>query len=53
MLHQKLSMFIGVIGFLVKYLTPLSIAPAISLIGISLFQSAAEEASKNYAVSIS
>ncbi|KAG4076097.1 hypothetical protein HA402_011443 [Bradysia odoriphaga] len=52
-LFEALFALTGLIGYLVKYLTPLAIAPAISLIGISLFQSAAEEASKNYAVLLS
>ncbi|CAG7826767.1 unnamed protein product [Allacma fusca] len=50
---EVLFAFTGIIGFLVNYLTPLTVAPAISMIGIALFREAAFEASKNYAVAIS
>lgn len=41
----------GCIGYLTKYITPLTVAPAITLIGLSLFKNAVEECSKNYYVS--
>ena len=36
----------GSMGFLMKYIGPLTIAPAISLIGLSLFDIAADSACK-------
>ncbi|CAG7819612.1 unnamed protein product [Allacma fusca] len=52
-LFETVFAFTGIIGYMLRFLTPLAVAPAISLIGISLFRHAASEASKNYAVSIS
>ena len=40
----------GLVGFLVRYVTPLSVAPAITLIGLSLFRNVTEQCAKNYGV---
>ena len=48
-----MSLIAGIIGYMLKFLTPLAVAPAITMIGIALFRQAAEQASKNYAVSLS
>ncbi|XP_054709275.1 solute carrier family 23 member 2-like [Uloborus diversus] len=41
----------GLIGFLMKWITPLSVMPTITLIGLSLFGEAARQASGHWAVS--
>jgi solute carrier family 23 (nucleobase transporter), member 1 len=38
----------GLIGAILKYITPLTIAPTVALIGLSLFDAAAREASGNW-----
>jgi Permease family len=38
----------GFIGAILKYITPLTIAPTVALIGLSLFDAAATEASGNW-----
>lgn len=38
----------GLMGFLLKWITPLSIVPTITLIGLSLFKEAARQASGNW-----
>lgn len=43
----------GLVGLLLKFLTPLSIAPVISLVGLSLFENATTMASGNWIVSFS
>ncbi|XP_022237906.1 solute carrier family 23 member 2-like isoform X2 [Limulus polyphemus] len=42
----------GVIGIILQWLTPLVIVPTIALIGLSLFEEAASEASKNWGIAI-
>ena len=41
---QTLIGFTGVIGFLMKFIGPITIAPTVSLIGLALFHVAAEHA---------
>lgn len=41
----------GLIGFLMKWITPLAIVPTITLIGLSLFKEAARQASDNWWIS--
>ncbi|CAL8069626.1 unnamed protein product [Orchesella dallaii] len=41
----------GCIGYLTKFVTPITIAPAITLIGLSLFKNVMVQCSKNYYVS--
>lgn len=42
----------GVVGSLLKWITPLGIAPTIALIGLFLFEEAATLCAKNWAVSM-
>lgn len=42
----------GLIGKLVKYVTPLTIVPTVSLVGLSLFENAGESASKHWGISM-
>lgn len=42
----------GLIGLLLRFVTPLAIAPTIALIGLATFQKAAELASSNWPISI-
>ncbi len=44
--------YFGIIGIMLKYITPLTVAPSVSMIGISLFASASENASLNWPVSL-
>lgn len=37
----------GFISYLTNFITPLTVAPAISLIGLSLFKNVTEQISKN------
>ncbi|XP_046676697.1 solute carrier family 23 member 1 isoform X2 [Homalodisca vitripennis] len=43
--------YFGVMGILLRYVTPLTIVPTVSLVGLSLFENAAEAASKHWAIS--
>ncbi|XP_065338002.1 solute carrier family 23 member 1 [Cloeon dipterum] len=47
-LFQMLIGFGGLIGSVLKYITPLTIAPTVALIGLCLFDAAAREASGNW-----
>ncbi|CAG7834205.1 unnamed protein product [Allacma fusca] len=42
---------LGIVGLVLKYITPLTIAPAIAMIGISLFTVAGQHASSNWGIS--
>lgn len=44
--------FSGLIGKIVKYVTPLTIVPTVSLVGLSLFENAGESASKHWGISM-
>ncbi|ELU01493.1 hypothetical protein CAPTEDRAFT_111368 [Capitella teleta] len=51
-MFQVVIGFSGMIGVLLRYIGPLSIAPTISLIGLSLFKEAANNASQNWWISL-
>ncbi|KAL5237381.1 hypothetical protein ACI65C_004791 [Semiaphis heraclei] len=51
-LFQVFLGYSGLIGKLVKYVTPLTIVPTVSLVGLSLFENAAESASKHWGISM-
>ncbi|XP_039281057.1 solute carrier family 23 member 2 [Nilaparvata lugens] len=44
--------FFGVMGLLLKFVTPLTIVPTVSLVGLSLFENAAEAASQHWGISV-
>ena len=44
--------FLGIIGYLLKYVTPLTIVPTVSLVGLSLFENAADAASKHWGIAV-
>ncbi|OXA57747.1 solute carrier family 23 member 2 [Folsomia candida] len=44
--------FFGIIGLILKYITPLTVAPAIAMIGLSLFKVSAQHAAANWGISI-
>lgn len=44
--------YFGVMGLLLRFVTPLTIVPTVSLVGLSLFENAAEAASKHWGISI-
>nr|XP_055030913.1 xan_ur_permease domain-containing protein [Misgurnus anguillicaudatus] len=50
-LFQVLAGFSGLIGFLMRFIGPLTIAPTISLIGLSLFDSAGMNAGHHWGIS--
>ncbi|OXU18741.1 hypothetical protein TSAR_000108 [Trichomalopsis sarcophagae] len=49
-LFQVVVGYCGVIGYILKYVTPLTIVPTVSLVGLSLFENAAETASKHWGI---
>ncbi|KAK8736780.1 hypothetical protein OTU49_004642 [Cherax quadricarinatus] len=50
-LFQVLVGFTGVIGILLKWITPLTIVPTVTLVGLSLFDVAANKASLHWGIS--
>lgn len=40
----------GIIGYLLKFITPLTIVPTVSLVGLSLFENAADAASQHWGI---
>lgn len=42
----------GIVGIILRFLTPLTIAPAVSMIGLSLFHAASDMGEKNWAAYI-
>ncbi|KOC70911.1 Solute carrier family 23 member 1, partial [Habropoda laboriosa] len=51
-LFQVVIGFGGIIGYLLKYITPLTIVPTVSLVGISLFENAADAASQHWGIAV-
>lgn len=49
-LFQVIIGFGGIIGYLLRFITPLTIVPTVSLVGLSLFENAAEAASKHWGI---
>jgi nucleobase transporter 1/2 len=49
---QLVMGYFGVIGVMLKYITPLTIAPSVTMIGLSLFKNASGLASQNWAISM-
>lgn len=50
-LLQILVGFSGLIGFLMRFIGPLTIAPIVSLIGLSLYDSAGDKAGSHWGIS--
>ena len=44
--------FSGLMGVLLKFITPLTIVPAVAMIGLSLFEAASFNAQKNWGIAI-
>jgi nucleobase transporter 1/2 len=42
--------YFGIIGLMLKYITPMTIAPAVSIIGLSLFDVAGDYAAGNWGI---
>ena len=40
----------GIVGFVLRYITPLTIAPSITMVGVSLFSSAGDLVGKHWGV---
>lgn len=51
-LFQVFIGLFGIIGYLLKFITPLTIVPTVSLVGLSLFDNASDAASKHWGISI-
>ena len=52
-LFQVLIGYLGVVGLVLKFVTPLTIAPAVTMIGLSLFSVVSDAfASTNWAISL-
>lgn len=51
-LFQVLIGFSGLMGWMLRFIGPLSIAPTIALIGLSLFDVAAEFAKKQWWITL-
>ncbi|CAL8069623.1 unnamed protein product [Orchesella dallaii] len=49
-LFETIFALTGCIGFFTKFITPITVAPAITLIGLSLFKNVTDQCSKNYYV---
>ncbi|XP_014234315.1 solute carrier family 23 member 2 [Trichogramma pretiosum] len=49
-LFQVIVGYGGIIGYLLKFVTPLTIVPTVSLVGLSLFENAADAASKHWGI---
>ncbi|XP_011708207.1 PREDICTED: solute carrier family 23 member 2 [Wasmannia auropunctata] len=49
-LFQVIIGFGGIVGYLLKIITPLTIVPTVSLVGLSLFENAADAASQHWGI---
>ena len=49
---QVIIGYFGIIGLMLKYITPLTVAPSVSMIGMSLFKSASGLAAMNWPISM-
>ncbi|GLH07445.1 hypothetical protein R5R35_014254 [Gryllus longicercus] len=49
---QALIGLLGIVGVILKFVTPLTIVPTVSLVGLSLFENAAAAASQHWGISI-
>ncbi|XP_012524219.1 solute carrier family 23 member 1 isoform X3 [Monomorium pharaonis] len=51
-LFQVIIGFGGIVGYLLKFITPLTIVPTVSLVGLSLFENAADAASQHWGIAV-
>eukprot|EP00093_Oithona_nana_P004998 04998.XXX_115818_113896_1 [CDS] Oithona nana genome sequencing. len=51
-LVQVIIGYFGIVGLVLKYITPLTIVPAVSMIGLALFDVAGDYAAKNWGVAM-
>lgn len=49
-LFQVFIGLFGIVGYLLKFITPLTITPTVALVGLSLFENAAETASQHWGI---
>ncbi|XP_072762369.1 solute carrier family 23 member 2 [Anoplolepis gracilipes] len=49
---QVIIGFGGIVGYLLKFITPLTIVPTVSLVGLSLFENAADAASQHWGIAV-
>jgi len=49
---QVILGYTGLVGKILKYVTPLTIVPTVSLVGLTLFEHAAETASKHWGIAV-
>lgn len=50
-LLQIVAGFTGIIGFLMRFIGPLTIAPTVTLIGLSVYQTAGAKAGSHWGIS--
>lgn len=51
-IFQLIIGYTGFVGKLLKIITPLTIVPTVSLVGLTLFQHAGETASKHWGIAV-
>lgn len=51
-IFQLVIGYTGLVGKLLKIITPLTIAPTVALVGLTLFQHAAETAAKHWGIAV-
>jgi len=51
-IFQMFLGYFGLIGLLLRYITPLTITPAVAMIGVSLFQAASHNCEGNWGISL-
>ena len=51
-LLQMLLGFTGLVGLMLAYIGPLTVAPAITMIGISIFETAGDYSAQNWGIAL-
>ena len=51
-LFQVVVGFTGIIGVMLRWITPLTIVPAVTMIGLALFEAASYNAQNNWGIAI-
>ena len=51
-LFQLIIGYFGIIGLILRFITPLTIAPAVSMVGLALFEVAGSYASGHWGIAI-
>jgi len=51
-LFQLILGYFGILGLILRYITPMTIAPAVAMIGLALFHVAADYSARNWYISM-